>query len=83
MTGRDLIMYILSNNLENEPVFKDGKFVGFMTVMEAAVKFGVGPSTVRVWYDCGVLDGIKIGETIYIFDSQVALSKGVVNVKSV
>ena len=28
MTGRDLIIYILTNNLENEFVFKDGKFIG-------------------------------------------------------
>jgi hypothetical protein len=42
MTGRDLIVYILQNNLENEPVFKDGKFIGFMTEGEAAEKFDVG-----------------------------------------
>ena len=35
MTGRELILYILSNGLENEPVFKDGKFIGFMTEEEA------------------------------------------------
>ena len=34
MTGRDLIVYILSNNLENEEVFKDGKFIGFIPAQE-------------------------------------------------
>ena len=29
ITGRDLINYILTNHLENEPIFKDGKPIGF------------------------------------------------------
>lgn len=67
MTGKDLIIYILKNNLENEPVVKDGKFIGFFTDMEVAAKLHVGVSTVRTMIDLGVLPGIKIGETIYIF----------------
>lgn len=35
MTGRDLILYILMNNLEDEPVFEEGKFIGFVTDVEA------------------------------------------------
>lgn len=46
MTGRELILYILSNNLEDEPVFKDGKFIGTMTITEAAVQSGIGAATV-------------------------------------
>ena len=38
MTGRELILYILENGLENEPVIKNGTFVGFMTVTQAAEK---------------------------------------------
>ena len=41
MTGRDLIIYIMQNNLEDEVVLKDGFFVGFMDENEAAAKFGV------------------------------------------
>lgn len=66
MTGKDLIMYILENNLENEPVFKDGKPLGCMTEMEAAIKFGVGLSTVRMWANMEHIKSIKIGETLYI-----------------
>ena len=66
MTGRELILYIIENNLENEPIFKDGKFIGFMTDMEAAVKFGVGPGTIRAWVHNGYVHGVRIGNTIYI-----------------
>lgn len=65
MTGRDLIMYILENNLENEPVVKNGVFIGFMTAEEAAVKFNVGVSTIGVYYTLGMLDGIKIKDQLY------------------
>ena len=45
VTGRDLILYILSNNLEDEEVFKDGKLIGFLTAWEAAEKMNVGIAT--------------------------------------
>lgn len=64
--GRDLIMYILENGLENSPVFENGKFIGFMSENDAAVKFGVGTATIRVWINQGALEGIRIGDTVYI-----------------
>lgn len=66
MTGRDLIIYILENNLEDEIIFKDGLFIGFITTAEAAVKFRVGLATIQTWFNLGVLDGIRIGNEIYI-----------------
>lgn len=66
MTGKDLIVYILMNDLENEPVFKNGKILGFMTAIEAAAKFEVGVSTIRWWVNLGLLEGIKLGDEIYI-----------------
>lgn len=66
MTGKDLIMYILLNDLEDAPIFEDGKFIGFMTEDEAAVKFGVTTATIRVWINQDTIKGIRIGETIYI-----------------
>lgn len=75
MTGKELIIYILQNNLEDEPVFKDGKFMGLLTCEEAAVKFGVGSATIRTWYGVGMLDGITIDERIYIFPYSVIKGK--------
>lgn len=66
MTGRDLIIYILENNLENEPVYKDGRLLGFLTVTEAAVEFGVGQSTIKALVEKGRLRGTKIGGELYI-----------------
>ena len=66
MTGRDLIVYILTNGLEDKSVFEDGKFVGFLTVGEAAVKFGTGNATIQTYYLMGILDGFVIGGELYI-----------------
>lgn len=66
MTGKDLILYILQNNLENEQVFKNGRFLSFLTVEEAAAKFGVGPATIHVWFEFDGLEGVKIGDDIFI-----------------
>lgn len=66
MTGRDLILYILMNNLEDEPVFEDGKFIGFVTDVEAVEKLGVGTATIRVWIDQGLFDGVRINDNFYI-----------------
>lgn len=60
MTGRDLIIYILENKLESE------RILNLMTIDEAAVKYNVGPATIRVWLDYDVISGIKLGDTIYI-----------------
>ena len=66
ITGRDLIMYILSNGLENEPVFKDGKIFGFLSMSEVADKMNVGPATVWAWIVQGRLPYIQLGGFIYI-----------------
>ena len=79
MTGRDLIIYILNNGLENEPVFENGKLLGFMNADEAAVKFNVGTSTVKLWFELNIIPGFKIGEEIYIpIDATVEIEVNVV-----
>ena len=65
MTGKELILYILQNNLEDTIVLKDGFFIGFMTEEEAAVKFGVGVATIKAWYYCKELPGTQIGDSLY------------------
>lgn len=60
MTGKELIMYILQNNLENEPVIQDGKFVGFITMAEAAAQLGVGDQTVLAWVLLGRIPCVTV-----------------------
>ena len=66
MTGRDLIVYILENGLEDEPVFNDGSFIGFITAQEAAARMNVGVATVGVLLSQGLIEGVKVGDVIYI-----------------
>ena len=66
MTGRELIVYILTNHLEDEPVFADGKFIGLMTIEEAAAKFDVGVSTIITWYTRDEIDGVILGNALFI-----------------
>lgn len=69
MTGRDLIIYILANNLEDEPVFENGKIIGLMTLQEAAVKFNVTIATLVAWHSLGMIDWITIGNQVFIFSN--------------
>lgn len=66
MTGRDLIVYILENKLEDRPVFDNGEFLGFVSVAEAAERCGVGIGTVCVWISQGLIYGIKVNDEIYV-----------------
>ena len=71
MTGRDLIIYILQNHLEDEPIFKDGSFIGCLTDLEFAAKMKTGVETIRALAEMGKLHSIKIENTIYILDFSV------------
>ena len=66
MTGRELIIYILSNSLEDEEVYKDGRLLGCMTPSEAAAKFGTGLATILAWAKLGMLASVEIGGELYI-----------------
>lgn len=66
MNGRDLIIYIIENHLEDEEIFRNGKLIGFLTPMEAAAKYSVGVETVKVWCEFKVIKSIKIGDQLYI-----------------
>ena len=66
MTGRDLIIYILANKLEDEPIYNDGKILGLMTAGEAAEKMNVGIATIHAWIHQGWLNCVVIGGKVYI-----------------
>jgi len=66
MTGKELIIYILQNNLEDEEVIKDGALLGCLPAIDAAVKLCVGEAAIQAWVDIGYLDGFKLYDKLYI-----------------
>lgn len=61
MTGRELIVFIMQNKLEETVMFE------LMSEAEAAVKFDVGISTIRVWHEYGyITGGLDIEGTLYL-----------------
>ena len=67
MTGRELIMHILENHLEDEPVFQNGTFVGYVSDVKFAEILGVGVATVRAWIMMGrIKDTIMIGDAMFV-----------------
>ena len=67
MTGREIVIYILENGLENEEIIgADGKPAGMMTPEEASEKFEVPIATVMAWLATGKILSFLIGDTHYI-----------------
>ena len=67
MNGRDLILYILMNNLEEKEVIdENGVFIGFMTIEDAAVKSEVGVATVKILIYTGQIKAVRIADKILI-----------------
>lgn len=66
LTAKEWMVYILQNELEDEPLFKDGKLLGFLTIEEAAAKFDVGVATVQLWIKDYGLPAMTIGNQVFI-----------------
>lgn len=67
MTGRDFIIYIMENGLENQEV---GTMIfntpAFLSITEAAKKFNVGESTIRAWVKYGNLKAFVVNGKLRI-----------------
>lgn len=66
MTGKELIIYILQNDLENSVIFQDGETYGFTSVGKAAVELEVGLATIESWIDMFKIKRHVIGDKTYI-----------------
>ena len=75
MTGRELIIYILQNGLEDKPVFNKGTFIGYMTMEQAAEKMDVGLNTVYTLMTLGKIGYVRIGEEYLVFAGDVLVEK--------
>jgi hypothetical protein len=70
MTGKELIIYILQNNLENEEVFNNQKFAIFMSEEEAAVALGVGTGAIRAMFEMGMLKGFAFNNSLFLLKNE-------------
>ena len=69
MTGRDLIIYILENHLEDASVvwaYVDKNFDCMESVTEIAERYGVGLETVHVWLNESGITGAYYRGNIYV-----------------
>ena len=69
MTGRELICYILTNHLEDEPICKDGHILGFETAEDTAKRLNVGVATIKTWYKLNFIDGVEFDGKVYILNN--------------
>lgn len=74
MTGREIIIYILKNKLEDQNiavnVFNINGQSVLITVEKAAADFGVGPATVNAWCLRKFLDFITLDGQVYILKNK-------------
>lgn len=70
MTGRDLIIYILENKLEDKELFVDNVFPLFITAEEAAIKWDCGTATVKAMIEIGKVKGAKIVDDYFVLALQ-------------
>ena len=66
MDGRELIIYILKNNLEDEKVFSEEFWARMPSPMTVAIKFKVGIATVNAWIADGQLDAIGFNGKTFV-----------------
>ena len=69
MTGRELIIFVMENHLEDVTIFDGNMLPGLMTLEEAAVKWHSGRNTVEALFEMGKLPGVVIDEKIYIHEN--------------
>lgn len=67
MKGKDLIIYILENHLEDVDVLSDLKNLGLYSVEEVAALNNVGKATVEAWCGFGRYNYTTIDDRIYIW----------------
>lgn len=75
MTGRDLIIYILENHLEDVEIFNDETKPFLVPLDKAAVELGCWLAGVKALLSIGKIKGIKINDKYYIFSTEIERAK--------
>ena len=68
MTGKDIILFIINNNLINEEFGMDDRDDGaFMTTEEASVKLGISISSLLDMVKLGIIDSLDVNGQKYFY----------------
>lgn len=65
MTGKDLVLFIVNNDLLNVDVSKGIKNM-FWTVEEAALKMGISASSLSEMIKIGIVDSVEFDGVTYV-----------------
>lgn len=75
MTGKDLIVYILENNLMDEPICKDGTFIGYIPIGKAAEEMGMGIAGMKSLLNMYEVDCVTVGGIFVPYDYKKCIPK--------
>lgn len=75
MTGKDLIVYILENNLMDEPVFKDGTLIGYIPIGKAAEEMHMGIASMKALLSMYEVDCVTVGGIFVPYDYKKCIPK--------
>ena len=66
MTGKELIIYILENDLGDSPVFEDNTFIGFVPAGRVAEELGIGLTSLWIKLELYDVDYIEVNGDVYL-----------------
>ena len=75
MTGRDLVVYILENHLEDVELCNDVTKQFLIPIEKAAVELECGVATLKALLSIGKIKGIKFNDKYYIFLTEIERAK--------
>lgn len=76
ITGKDVIIYILENDLVDKVVISEADVSDiFLTMEEVAIKFDTGIAVIEALYELGMIKGYDIGGHVY-FSKNIQNPKG-------
>ena len=67
MTGKDLVLFILKNDLLDVEIDGTDTNSLFLTIEDAAVKLGVSTTSLQDMIKIGVVDYIEFNNEIYLY----------------
>lgn len=71
MTGKDMILFILNHDLVNKKIDGIALKETFLTVDQAAIKFGIGTNSMKDMIRLGLIDSVEFDGETYVYKDVV------------